>query len=209
MIIINYQKTYKFRLMKHFLKQVERNCISGALVFLPLIVLFLIMEKVWSFFQKYGEKVADLFHLDKIFGTIARDILGGIFLVTIIYFSGYLMRLAYLKKISEWIDDKLMIFLPGYEKNKKMAEEKLKSKIKNPSSELPVLVKFGDYWQPAHLIEEDAQGQAVVFVPMAPFRDQGHIYVVSSVLIKKLPNTTLAALDNSIKSFGKGFLNFN
>lgn len=193
--------------MKYFLKQVERNCISGALLLLPLIVFFVIVQKVWGFFQKYGEKVAHLFRLDEVFGVIARDVLGGIFLLILLYFSGYLMRLTYLKNFTSWIDDKLMIFLPGYEKNKKIAEEKLSSKVKKPNTNLPILLKQGEYWQPAHLIEENTNGNAVVFVPNAPDKDHGQVYIVSSESIKKLPNTTLAELNESIKSHGKGILN--
>ena len=194
--------------MKKFLLQVERNCISGALLLLPLFVFGLILQKVWGFFQKYGEKFAKMLHLDDVFGIVAQDILGGLILLLLLYFSGYLMRLAFLKKFTSWIDDKLMIFLPGYEKNKKLAEEKLKKKVKTPNTNLPVLLKNGEYWQPAHLIEEDAEGNVVVFVPTAPSKDQGQIFVVKTDSIKKLPDTTLGSLDASIKSLGKGILSF-
>lgn len=194
--------------MKNFLVQLERNFVSGTIVLLPLVIFFIILEKVWGFFHKYGEKFAHFIHLDKIFGTTASDILGGVILLVIIYFSGYLMRLSLLKKFTNWIDDKLIIFLPGYEKNKKEAEEKLSKKIKKPSTNLPILLKYGEYWQPAYLIEENEEGSAVVFVPTAPAKDQGQIYAVSVDDIKRLPNTNLESLDASIKSLGKGILNF-
>ncbi|KLT69786.1 MULTISPECIES: hypothetical protein [unclassified Flavobacterium] len=194
--------------MKKFLRQVERNCVSGAVVLLPLLVFGVVLQKVWGFFQKYGEKFAKLLHLDEVFGTIATDILGGVILLVLLYFSGYMMRLTYLKKFTEWIDDKLMIFLPGYEKNKKEAEEKLSTKVKKPSTDVPVLLKNGDYWQPARLIEEDSSGSAVVFVPTAPFKDQGQIFVVDSIHIKKMNETTLGNLNASVKSLGKGILDF-
>lgn len=196
--------------MKRFLLQVERNCISGALVLLPLLVFFVLLEKVWKFFHNYGEKFAHLLRLDLVLGKYATDIAGGIILLALIYFSGFLMRLAVLKHFTEWIDEKLMIFLPGYEKNKKEAEEKLlkRNAIPKPVTDLPILLKNGNFWQPAHLIEEDQNGNAVVFVPNAPAKDQGQILIVSSNDIKKLPETTLGSLDNSIKSFGKGILSF-
>ncbi|MDP5199910.1 hypothetical protein [Flavobacterium sp. DG2-3] len=196
--------------MKRFLLQVERNCISGALVLLPLLVFFVLLEKVWKFFQNYGEKFAHLLRLDLVLGKYATDIAGGIILLALIYFSGFLMRLAVLKHFTEWIDEKLMIFLPGYEKNKKEAEEKLlkRNAIPKPVTDLPILLKNGNFWQPAHLIEEDQNGNAVVFVPNAPAKDHGQILIVSSHDIKKLPETTLGSLDNSIKSFGKGILSF-
>ncbi|MBS7256747.1 hypothetical protein [Flavobacterium branchiicola] len=194
--------------MKKILLQIERNCISGALVLLPLLVFFILIKKVWTFFQNYGEKFAHFLRLDLILGKYATDIVGGLILLVLIYFSGFLMRLALLRRFTNWVDDKLMIFLPGYEKNKKEAEEKLNHRKKKPSTDLPILFKNGNFWQPAHLIEEDEKGNAVIFVPNAPAKDSGHILIVQSADIKKLPDTTLGSLDNSINSFGKGILSF-
>lgn len=194
--------------MKKFLKQVERNCATGALLLLPIVVFFVIIQKVWGFFQKYGDKFAQLLHLDEVFGTFTRDILGGLLLLIILYFSGYLMRMPFLKSFTEWVDEKLMIFLPGYEKSKKLAEEKLLSKSHKPKPHLPILIKQGNFWEPAHLIEENSNGNAVVFVPDAPEIDKGKVYVVSLENIKKLQQTTLEELNDAIKSHGKGMLNF-
>ncbi|MNE49156.1 hypothetical protein D3C80_1436560 [compost metagenome] len=196
--------------MKKFLLQAERNLISGALVLLPLLVFFILLGKVWKFFQNYGEKFAHFLRLDLILGKYATDIVGGMILVVLIYLSGFLMRLSILKRFTNWVDEKLMIFLPGYEKNKKEAEEKLlkRNHVPKPVTDLPILFKNGNFWQPAHLIEEDENGKAVIFVPSAPAHNQGQIFIVQSEDFRKLTDTTLAALDESVKSFGKGILNF-
>ncbi|WP_158598183.1 hypothetical protein [Flavobacterium sp. 81] len=169
---------------------------------------FVLLEKVWKFFQNYGEKFAHFLRLDLILGKYATDIAGGVILILLVYFSGYLMRLSLLRRFTKWVDDKLMIFLPGYEKNKKEAEAKLNKRKGKPSTDLPILLKNGEFWQPAHLIEEDEKGNAVVFLPNAPAKDQGQILIVKKSDFKKLSETTLGNLDNSIKSFGKGILSF-
>lgn len=199
--------------LKKFLQQVKENCISGAALLIPLYIFFEVLKRVWGFFQKYGEKVAHLLGLDVIFGKIATDILGGVILLILLYLSGYLVRLAYLKRFSDWLDGKLMVFIPGYEKNKKIAEANLLKKkggaIPTPVPQNPpILLKHGEYWQPAYLIEENPDGKVVVFVPNAPAKDHGQIYVVDSSFIQKLPDTTTANLDASVKSLGKGILGF-
>jgi len=194
--------------MEKLLLQIQKNCVSGIILLLPLVVFFMILEKVWGFFQKYGDKFSQFLRLDKVFGPIASDVMGGVFLLVLIYFSGYLMQFSFLKRFTEWVDNKLMVFLPGYEKNKKLAEEKLAKEMGKPITDLPILLKAGEYWQPAHLIEENAAGNAVVFVPVAPSKDQGQIYIVSASDIKRLPDTTLGSLNESIKSMGKGILDF-
>ncbi len=196
--------------MKKILLQVEQNCISGALVLLPLLVFFILLGKVWKFFQDYGEKFAHFLRLDKVLGEYATDLVGGLILLSLIYFSGFLMRLAVLRRFTNWVDKKLMIFLPGYEKNKKEAEEKLLKRNHEPKpiTDLPILFKNGNFWQPAHLIEENENGTAVIFVPIAPAHDHGHILIVQSQDFKKLTETTLSGLDDAVKSFGKGILSF-
>ncbi|SHM43389.1 DUF502 domain-containing protein [Flavobacterium saccharophilum] len=194
--------------MEKLLLQIQKNCVSGIILLLPLVVFFMILEKVWGFFQKYGDKFSQFLRLDKVLGPIASDVMGGVFLLVLIYFSGYLMQFSFLKRFTEWVDNKLMVFLPGYEKNKKLAEEKLAKEMGKPITDLPILLKAGEYWQPAHLIEENAAGNAVVFVPVAPSKDQGQIYIVSASDIKRLPDTTLGSLNESIKSMGKGILDF-
>ncbi|MGO4772920.1 hypothetical protein ACEN2I_14765 [Flavobacterium sp. W22_SRS_FK3] len=201
--------------MKKFLKQVKENFISGTLLIIPLFVLFLFLEKIWGFFQNYGEKVSILIGLDKVFGTIATDIMGGIILLILLYFSGFLVRLAFMQNLSNWIDNQLMIYIPGYEKHKKDAETKLLKKPPLTSTESPpapvypaILLKFGDHWQPAYLVEENDGDEVVVFVPAVPSKDQGQIFVVSKNAIKKLATTTTADFDSSVKSKGIGMLSF-
>jgi len=192
-------------MMKKILIKIEKNCISGALLLLPVLVFFVIMGKVWSFFQKYGEKAAQLFGLDEFLGVLARDVMGGLFLLVLLYLSGYVLRLAYVKRFAGWIDEKLMIFLPGYEKNKKRAEEKLNAKTKKTQTETPIMIKQGDFWQPGYLIEKQSD-KAVVYIPLAPDRDQGIIYIVDAERIKYLDETSLIDLNSSIKLLGKGLL---
>ncbi|MBK0368371.1 DUF502 domain-containing protein [Flavobacterium agrisoli] len=195
--------------MIKFLEKVKDNCLAGAALLIPLYVFYEILKRVWGFFEKYGEKTAHLLGFDVIFGRIATDVFGGVILLLLLYFSGYMVRWAYLKQFSDWLDSKLILFFPGYEKNKKIAEANLlKKKGVKPPQYPPVLLKQGDYWQPAYLIEEEPTGKVVVFVPNAPAKDQGQIFVVETHFIKKLSETSTANLDTSVKSLGKGILNF-
>ena len=195
--------------MTRFFEKVKENCLAGAALLIPIYVCFQILKRVWIFFENYGEKAAHLLGLDVIFGRVATDVFGGIILLILLYFSGYLVRWAYLKRFSNWLDKKLIIFIPGYEKHKKIAEANLikKQDVVPPQYE-PVLLKQGDYWQPAYLIEENEDDEVVVFVPNAPSKTQGQIFVVQKSFIKKYAKTTMANLDESVKSLGKGILGF-
>ncbi|WP_348797297.1 hypothetical protein [Flavobacterium adhaerens] len=189
--------------------KIEKKLVSGLVLLLPILVFIAVLQKFWSFFQKYGDKVAKLFHLDKILGEVAKDLLGGFFLLLLIYLSGYLVTLAFFKSFSDWIDDKLMVFIPGYEKQKKIAEAKLNSRTSTEKPiHVPILFKMGDYWQPGYLIDESDDGNVVVYLPVAPKKDSGQIYIATLNDIKRLSETTIGELDNSIKNLGKGMLDF-
>lgn len=196
--------------MKEFFIKVEKNLISGIVILLPILVFIAVLEKFWKYFKTYGDKCAKFLHLDKVLGEISQDLVGGLLLLVLVYFSGYLVTLAFFRTFSDWIDDKLMVFIPGYEKQKKLAESKLNSKIKKEVPlHIPILFKSGVYWQPAYLIEEKEDGRVVVYVPVAPTKSEGQIYLATVNDIKRMSVTTIGELDDAIKALGKGALDFN
>lgn len=198
--------------MEKTLDQIKKKIVSGLVLLLPILVFIVLFKKFWGFFENYGNKFAKLLSLDELLGDVAKDLLGGIFLLLLIYISGYLVSLSFFRNFSNWIDEKLMIFVPGYEQQKKLAEEKLIGQTKKDAPEepkyIPVLFKSGDYWQPAYLVEENQDGKVVVFVPIPPSKENGQIYVATVNEIQRLTETKIDALDKAIKDLGKGILDF-
>ncbi|AOW10057.1 DUF502 domain-containing protein [Flavobacterium gilvum] len=196
--------------MEKTVDQIKKKIVSGLVLLLPILVFLVLFKKFWGFFENYGNKFAKLLSLDDLLGDIAKDLLGGIFLLLLVYLSGYLVSLSFFRNFSNWIDEKLMIFVPGYEQQKKLAEEKLIGQAKKDSLEepMPILFKVGEYWQPAYLIEENQDGRVVVFVPIPPAKENGQIYVATTKEIKKLKETKIHSFDTAIKDLGKGILDF-
>lgn len=191
--------------MENFFQKVKNNCISGILFLLPVLILFMLIQKVFGYFSKFGNGVAKSMGLDQILGKHAADFMGAMILLTFVYFCGYLVRLAFFKRISDTIDSKLKQIIPGYEKHKEMARKQLVDEPKI-ETDLPALIQFGEYWQPGFLIEQDDKGNAIVVVPNSDGTDKGMIYVVPIQKVKILKDTALGALRTAIKSSGKGLL---
>jgi len=187
--------------MNSYLEKVKENCISGILFLLPVLILLLLVKKVFGYFAKFGAGIAKMMGLDQVLGENAANFMGALILFIFVYICGYLVRLAFFKRISESIDAKLKEVIPGYEKHKETAT---KSLINEPKEEtdLPVLIKFGEYWQPGFLVEQDAEN-AVVTVPKM---EVGEIYIVPIQNVKILKETALNELKATIKSSGKGLL---
>jgi uncharacterized membrane protein len=188
--------------MNDYFERVKQNCISGILFLLPVLILLILVKKVFGYFAKFGGGIAKMIGFDKVMGPYAANFFGALILLAFVYICGYLVRMAFFKRMSDGIDAKLKEVIPGYEKHKEMAKKQL---VDEPVEEidLPALIQFGDYWQPGFLIEKDEEGNAVVNIPNS---DGSEIYIVPIQKVKILKETTLSTLKKAIKASGKGLL---
>ncbi|WP_281322191.1 hypothetical protein [Flavobacterium aestivum] len=193
--------------MDNFFQRSKENCISGILFLLPVLILLLLVKKVFGYFAKFGSGIAKAIGLDQILGPNAANFIGALILLIFVYICGYLVRLAFFKRISDGIDLKLKEIIPGYEKHKDMAKKQLINEPK-VETDLPALIKFGDYWRPGFLTEQDEQGNAVVVIPNSDGSDNGKIYIVPVQCVKILQETPISTLKSSIKASGKGLLGY-
>jgi uncharacterized membrane protein len=187
--------------MKNYLEKFKQNCISGVLFLLPFLIVLILIKKVFGYFAKFGDGIAKFMGFDQLFGIHAADFFGTLILFLFVFFCGFLVRLAFFKKLSDLLDSKLNELIPGYEKHKETAKKKLIDE-KKIQTDKPVLIQFGEYWQPGFLVEQDSEN-AVVAVPKA---DEKELYIVPIRNIKFLKETSLSALQASIKESGKGLL---
>jgi uncharacterized membrane protein len=188
--------------MNSYFKKIKENCISGILFLLPVLILLILIKKVFGYFARFGGGIAKIIGLDEVMGPHAADFMGALILFAIVYLCGYLVRLAFFKKVSDSIDSKLKEVIPGYEKHKELATKQL-AKEPKIETDLPVLIQFGDYWQPGFLIEQDEFGNAVVVVPNSV---SNQIFIVPIQKIKLLKETSLSTLKTVVNSSGKGLL---
>ena len=188
--------------MSEYFEKVKENCISGILFLLPVLILLILVKKVFGYFAKFGGGIAKMIGFDKIMGPYAANFFGALILIAFVYLCGYLVRMAFFKRMSDTIDNKLKEVIPGYEKHKEMAKKQLVDEPK-VEDDIPALIQFGDYWQPGFLIEQDDEGNAVVNIPNS---DGSEIYVVPIQKVKILKDTTLSTLKGAIKASGKGLL---
>jgi uncharacterized membrane protein len=188
--------------MNSYFERVKENCISGILFLLPVLILLILVKKVFGYFAKFGGGIAKMIGFDKIMGSYAANFFGALILIIFVYICGYLVRMAFFKRLSDGIDAKLKEVIPGYEKHKEMAKKQLVDEPKE-ETDIPALIQFGDYWQPGFLIEQNDDGNAVVNIPNS---DGSEIYVIPIQKVKILKETTLSTLKASIKASGKGLL---
>ena len=167
--------------------------------------MFLILSKAWTRLTTIGTKLSGIFGIKTILGIHAGVALTGLLLLAIWFVSGLLVRISFVNALSGAMERSLSRLLPGYAAYKEMAEEKLQNKIKI----LPytsALLKWQEYWQPGYIVEQDHEGNCVVFLPDIPDTKSGRLLLTKRSQLRVLSSITANQLDISLKENGKGLL---
>lgn len=183
----------------------RNTAISGFFFLLPVVVIFIILTKVWTTLASVGGNLAAMFGMKSIIGLGGANVLTGLLLIAVCLVCGLLVRLRFMAALSNTVETKLTKHIPGYETYKALAEEKLQNRVRIlPYS--TALIRQDEYWRPAYVVEQDQNGNCVVFLPEIPDTGRGHTLLVARDLIKLVPSITANQLDASLKKMGKGLL---
>jgi hypothetical protein len=189
--------------MKSFLKNVRDIAIAGFFALLPVYVLLLILEKAWKAFHTLGAGVAGIFGMPPVLGVGGNTIFTAILVVAVWVICGLLVRFTFIGAFSRAAEATMAKYIPDYARYKSMAEEKLQHKAK-ALDYTTALIRWQDYWRPAYIIEQDKNGNCVVFVPNAPETSNGRILFATQQQVRVVSTVTANQLDECLKKLGRG-----
>jgi uncharacterized membrane protein len=191
--------------MKVFFTRLRDITISGILALLPLYVFLLVITKAWKSLSSIGTGVAQMLGMKSVLGVGGATVFSGLLIVTIWLVTGLLVRYSFLGAVSKAAEKQLSKYVPDYESYKAKAEEKLQHKVRI----LPytsALIRWEEYWQPAYLVEQDQEGNCVVFLPEIPETNKGHVLLARQDQVRIVESMTANQLDASLKKAGRGLL---
>jgi hypothetical protein len=191
--------------MKTFLTHLRDVAVSGFFALFPVCVLFIVISKAWAALVSVGTRISGLFGLKSILGVGGTTVFSGLLLIAIWIVAGLLVRLTFMSALSRALERGLSRVLPGYDTYKEMAEEKLQNKIRI----LPytsALIRWQEYWQPGYIVEQDGDGNCLVFLPDIPETNKGRILLAKQDQVRVMSSLTANELDASLKKMGKGLL---
>ena len=194
--------------MKAFLTKLRGVAISGFFALFPLYVIFIVLTKAWKSLSSVGAKIAAIFGTKSILGVGGTTVFSGLLIITIWILSGLLVRLSFVGALNRAVEKGLSKYIPGYDTYKTMAEEKLEKKVRT----LPytsALIRWQEYWQPAYVVEQDQEGNCVVFLPDVPETNKGRILLAKQDQVRIVSSLTANQLDALLKKTGKGLLGEN
>jgi uncharacterized membrane protein len=197
--------------MEKFWINIKNNTVAGILFLLPLYVMMIIFQKVFAFFAKFGSGMAKFFGLENFLGKNMANVFGVLLLFGFLIICGYLVRLSFFKRVSDIIDENLKIYLPGYEKHKELAKQKLikedkKEEIPVVPPKIPILFQQNGSWIPAFLKEKNENGDAIIYFLTANDSRTPDFIVTTTNQIKVLENISETEFLQVLNKNGEGFL---
>jgi len=149
-----------------------------------------------------GNRVSKLIHVDSLLGANADAIMALVLFLLLCVIAGFLVKMTVFRKLSDALDQKLATFIPGYTDLRKKTEIKVG---KGPKQEVfnTCLVETEGNWKPAYLVDVSENGDAVVFIPVAPTFNSGQVVVVPKGTYKKL-NLDSNVLNSYLQKLGRG-----
>jgi uncharacterized membrane protein len=178
-----------------------RVTIAGGMLFLiPVVAIVFIMAKAINFLYIISKPITAKLPFKNVAGVGVNTLMSIILLLLICFLAGIFMKTKVAKKIVQWLEDRVLVYVPGY------------SYIRARSTEW-----FSDEkthnWKPASIFVDDNEvicfvidetgDYCSIFLPSAPTPSSGSICVRQKKNVTFLPVTVSEAV-SMIRQFGKG-----
>jgi len=188
--------------MKRIYRISRNHIITGFIFLMPVLITLAVISKFWKTLLNLGGKVSKLIRVDTLLGPNGDAIMAFILFLLLCVIAGFLVKMSVFRKLSDSLDEKLKTFIPGYTDQRKQTEIKVG---KGPKKEVfnTCLVQTEGSWKPAYLVDVDENGDAVVFIPVAPAFNSGEVLVVPEGTYKKLKIDS-NTLNSYLQKLGRG-----
>lgn len=193
--------------MKSTYRSLRNHIVTGFIFLMPVLISIAVVGKFWSKLLAAGNKVSKLIRVDTLLGPAGDAIIALILFLLLCVVSGYLVKLSVFRRMSDWLDEKLASFIPGYTDLKKETEVKIGEAPPEQVFET-CLVQMQGHWRPAYLIDTAENGDAVVFIPAAPTFNTGQVMMTPANSYRKLEIDS-KTLNAHLKERGKGLTPFS
>jgi len=191
--------------MKAFLAKLRNVATAGFFFLLPVYVLFIILTKAWSSLSSLGGSIAGMFGMKSILGVRRQHRFLGTSAHHNLDCVWFARAFLFVAGFNKRVENLLSKYIPGYATYRTIAEEKLRNKVRMlPYSS--ALIQQQEYWRPAYVVEQDADGNCVVFLPETPDTSSGQILIAKREQVRIVPSVTANQLDATLKQMGKGLL---
>ncbi|MBK9287492.1 MAG: hypothetical protein IPN38_07365 [Flavobacteriales bacterium] len=187
--------------MRHFMKSLRADLVSGLLLLLPLTVALFILKRMWRGIHAPVRGLAEKLGVEGVLKVNGLMLLSILVLVLMLVLVGRLVRGRGEGKLRKWAETKVLTHMPGYSYARIILEAKLG--LSEPPSIRPALLQVGEGWQPVFYVEPLTDGWCVVYQPSVPLGASGGVLIVEAVKVQVLDGS-VERLDHALRRYGKG-----
>jgi len=185
--------------------RLRKLIVTGFIFIMPVLITVAVLARFWKHLLRVGSAVGKLLRIDTVLGPSGDAVIAVVFFLSVCLVAGLLIRISFLRRVSERIDRRLNDLIPGYSQIRAEATKKIGMDRDQEPLFDACLVKAQELSEPGYIIEQNRDGTLTVFVPQAPAFVTGQVYVVDPSRIKKL-DINSAALNAHLKKLGKGIV---
>jgi uncharacterized membrane protein len=189
--------------MRQIYIRLRNTFAAGLFVLVPTAVVMLVILKVYASLHPAFSAVAHYFGV--------QDVLGiRIFVIAVLVLAclivGAFMRSTGTGRFRQGIEDLALRTIPGY------SYFRVRLRMAMGQDEMAgsraILFKTGDGWVPAVLVERNADGRHVVFVPETPDGRNGSVFLAEEDQVRLL-GIAYGKLETCMHLYGRGLIDLH
>jgi hypothetical protein len=179
--------------MKWYLIAIKR-ILKGIVTFLlPITLILFLLEKAFVLVRGLIQSIWASLPEKGLFGFGLLPLASAVVILLICYFAGRRAEQKKLRSFLPFVEDNLLVFIPGYTLLKSQAYEALGDTEEGWNS---VLIGDDDGWKFGIEVEQHADGYSTVFFPEPPDAKAGEVRLFRSSALKRIsiPASKLIAM---------------
>ena len=185
--------------MKWYQSLIKR-VLNGIILFLlPVFLLLFILGKAISIVQKLILPVKKYLPAERVFGVGLLTLISLVLILLICYLAGMLIERKRVKRLITKLEDKILVFIPGYSMIKAQTSEIVSEAAAHWQ---PVLIGEDGDWKMGVLVDRQPDGLCMIFFPEPPDAKQGEMKLVHESKLKKL-DMPVNKMIRIIRKYGK------
>ena len=178
-----------------------RITIAGGVLFLiPVCAIIFIMAKTVNFLYVLSRPITAKLPFKNVAGVGVNTLMSIILLLLACFLAGIFMRTRLAKKIVQWLEDRVLVYIPGYSYIRARSTDWFSDE--KTHSWKPASIFVDDNEVICFVIDETAD-YCSIFLPSAPTPSSGSICVREKKNVTFLPITVSEAV-SMIRQLGRG-----
>ena len=174
---------------------------KGIVLFLfPIMLLIFIFEKAIKIVQSIILPIKSHLPVERIFGIGILSLISLVLILLVCYVAGMLTESKKVKSFLSFLENNLLIFIPGYAMIKSVA----KDAIGDTDNEWKVVMIVADDERKFGIeVDKQPDGYSTIFFPEPPDAKSGEMKLIHESKLKRI-NLPVSKLVNVIRNYGRG-----